>query len=178
MLNYKLILPLSIITFLVACENTNTFSKNTAVTQNSEPLVKDVMEIKYIDEGAVVPNPRIRDISIVLKDSVNALLSYWQYSNNTVDTSKTNIPIPKDKIEEIYDNLVKLSDIPDGMEINPGKVPCVGHKSINVAIIFNTGDTSRFKINGGALCDADVIPEWKMIDSITNVLYSQVGVKQ
>lgn len=169
MLNSRLLIPIGVILSLAACQNIK--NNNNKTSKSSEPFTKDVKEITYIDEGAVVPNARVRNISIVLKDSAHATLSYLEYSENQ-DSTQKNILIPQDQIEEIYDNLVKLSDIPDGMEIIPGKVPCVGRKGVNVAIIFNTGDTSHFKISGGALCDNDVIPEWKFIDSVSNILYN------
>jgi hypothetical protein len=163
--------------FFMACENKAPVIKNN--TEDRTLIARDVKEIKYIDEGAVVPNPRIREISILLQDSANAHLNYLTYTQNQGnDTTKKDIKVTQERVELFYDNMIKLADLPDGMEIIPGKVPCVGKKSINVSIIFNTGDTSRFKISGGALCDNDVIPEWKLIDSLTSVIYTESLVKQ
>jgi hypothetical protein len=175
--SYKYLPPLSILLFFIACENSPIMMQNQAKTPST--INKEVKEIKYIDGGVVIPNPRIRNISINLNDSAHAILTYIEYTENKGnDTTKNTIKINTDRVSELYDNMVQLSDIPDGMEITPGKVPCVGKRGIDVAIIFNTGDTSRFKISGGALCDRDVIPEWKLIDSLTSVIYSESLVKQ
>ena len=161
----------------VACENKAPVIKNDP--EDRTLIARDVKEIRYTDEGAVVPNPRIREISILLQDSVNANLNYLTYiQNQGNDTTKKDIKVTQERVELFYDNMVKLADLPDGMEVIPGKVPCVGNRGIHVAIIFNTGDTSRFKINGAALCDRDVIPEWKLIDSLISVIYAESLVKQ
>ena len=161
----------------IACENNALVIKNTS--EDRTLVARDVKEIRYTDEGAVVPNPRIREISILLQDSANANLNYWAYTQNQGnDTTKRDIKVTQERVELFYDNMVKLADLPDGMEVIPGKVPCVGNRGINVAIIFNTGDTTRFKINGAALCDRDVIPEWKLIDSLISVIYAESLVKQ
>lgn len=176
----KALIALSAVTFLIffmACENKAPVIKNNP--DDRTIIARDVKEIRYTDEGAVVPNPRIREISILLKDSANANLNYLTYTQNQGnDTTKKDIKVTQERVEFFYDNMVKLADLPDGMEIIPGKVPCVGNRGIHVAIIFNTGDTSRFKINGAALCDRDVIPEWKLIDSLTSVIYTESLVKQ
>ncbi len=161
----------------IACENNALVIKNTS--EDRTLVARDVKEIRYTDEGAVVPNPRIREISILLQDSANANLNYLTYTQNQGnDTTKRDIKVSQERVELFYDNMVKLADLPDGMEVIPGKVPCVGNRGIHVAIIFNTGDTSRFKINGAALCDRDVIPEWKLIDSLISVIYAESLVKQ
>ncbi len=168
-MNYlKLLIPLSILMVLEACDFKTEKEKQAALIEKMD-IAKGVREIRYVDGGAVVPNPMTRTVSINVKDSTNAILSYMECIGS--DTSKGDIIISKERIEMLYDNMLKMVDIPDGMEIVPGKVPCVGRKGIEVYMIFNTGDTSRFKINGGALCDRDVIPEWKEIDSLAMALY-------
>ena len=164
----KLLIPLSILMVLAACEFKTEKEKQAALVEKTD-IAKGIREIKYIDGGAVVPNPMIRIVSINVKDSSNAIMSFMECMGS--DTSKADITISKEHLEMLYDNMLKMVDIPDGMEIVPGKVPCVGKKGIEVYMIFNTGDTSRFKINGGALCDRDVIPEWKEIDSLATAMY-------
>ena len=155
---------------LGACDFKTEKEKQAALVEKAD-ISKGIREIRYIDGGAVVPNPMIRMVSINVKDSSNAIMSYMECMGS--DTSKGDISISKERIEMLYDNMLKMVEIPDGMEIIPGKVPCVGRKGIEVSMIFNTGDTSRFKINGGALCDKDVIPEWKQIDSLATVIYKE-----
>ena len=164
----KLLIPLSISMVLGACDFKTEKEKEAANVEKTD-MAKGIREIKYIDGGAVVPNPMIRTVSINVKDSSNAIMSYMECMGT--DTSKGDVTISKERIEILYDNMVKMVEIPDGMEIIPGKVPCVGRKGIEVYMIFNTGDTSRFKINGGALCDRNVIPEWKEIDSLATAMY-------
>ena len=164
----KLLIPLSILMVLAACDFKTEKEKEAALVEKTD-IAKGVREIKYIDGGAVVPNPLTRIVSINVKDSSNATMSYMECMGS--DTSKGDIIISKERIEMLYDNMLKMLDIPDGMEIVPGKVPCIGKRGIEVYMIFNTGDTSRFKINGGALCDRDVIPEWKAIDSLATAMY-------
>lgn len=166
----KLLISLSILMILAACDFKTEKEKEAAIVEKTD-IAKGIREIRYIDGGAVVPNPMIRTISINVKDSSNAILTYLECMGN--DTSKSDIIISKERIEMLYDNMLKMVEIPDGMEIVPGKMPCVGRRGIEVYMIFNTGDTSRFKINGGALCDRDVIPEWKQIDSLATVIYKE-----
>lgn len=170
MYSFKFVIPLSIVMILSACDSKISETEKQTSEKIDNPI-KAVKEIRYMDGGATVLNPTIRTVSINVKDSANLDLTYME--TNGIDTTRSFVKIPKDQIETLYDNMLKMIEIPDGMEIIPGKVPCVGRKGIEVSIIFNTGDTSRFEINGGALCDKDVIPEWKKIDSIATLLHRQ-----
>ena len=169
----KLLIPLSILMVLGACDfkTEKEKEKEAKATAEKMDIAKGIREIRYVDGGAVVPLPMTRTISINVKDSSNAILTYMECMGS--DTSKSDVNISKERIEMLYDCMIKMVEIPDGMEIIPGKVPCVGRKGIEVSMIFNTGDTSRFKINGGALCDRDVIPEWKQLDSLATVIYKE-----
>ena len=154
-------------------------AQNTTTNETHSVTTKEVKEVRYIDGGVVTRNPRIRNISIIINDSTNAQLSYQEYIENMGgDTTRGSVKVPTTRLDLLYENMVKLADIPDGIEIMPGKVPCVGKRGIDVSVIFNTGDTSHFRINGGALCDSDVIPEWKLIDSLSFVIYNESLVKQ
>lgn len=169
----KLLIPLSILVVLAACDfkTEKEKEKEAKATAEKTDIAKGIREIRYVDGGAMVPMPMTRTISITVKDSSNAILTYMECMGT--DTSKGDITISKERVEMLYDNMLKMVEIPDGMEIKPGKVPCVGKRGIEVSMIFNTGDTSRFKINGGALCDRGVIPEWKQIDSLATVMYKE-----
>ena len=166
------LIPLSIFTIFALSCNDYVPAKNEEKAKEIANFSKEIKEILYVDNGAVVPNPTIRRVSFLLKDSLNAIMSYVEYMKK--DTIRSNISITDaDRLEILRDNLTKLGDTDDGVEFMPGKEPCVGVKGVDVALIYNSGDTARFKISSGARCDRAVIPEWKMLDSLAIVLFQE-----
>jgi hypothetical protein len=163
--------PLSIafiLTALIACDTQN----NAAEKAQSKAAIaaKNIRSITYLDNGAVVPMPNKRQVTFWVEDSSNISLTYAQLSANSDSSSQKIILSDATRREEIYDNMLELAELPDGIDIKPGKQACVGSRSIDISVIFNNGDTSRFSIMGGARCDKTLcLPFWA-IDSLTNIL--------
>jgi hypothetical protein len=166
------IYPLSISLFLLtsmACNLQNTPSSQ--ATQSKEAIAaKTVRSVTYIDKGAVVPFPKMRQITFTVEDSTNIFLNYAEFKGE-IDTTgqKFNISNTNQR-EEVYDKILEIAELPDGIDIKPGKQTCVGSQGIDVSVIFNNGDTSRFSIMGGARCDKSLCPSFWHIDSLTNLL--------
>jgi hypothetical protein len=78
----------------------------------------------------------------------------------------------------VHDNFKTLSEIEDGWVVKPGKDLCVGVQGVDVTMVFTTGDTTRFNINGSARCDRSLIPEWYNLDSLAHVLVEENNLKQ
>ena len=166
------LIPLSILTIFALSCNDYVPAKNEEKIKEIANFSKEIKEVIYVDNGAVVPEPTVRHVSFLLKDSLHAVMSYVEYMKK--DTIRSNIFITDaDRLEILRDNLAKLGDTDDGVEFMPGKEPCVGIKGVDVALIYNSGDTARFKISSGARCDRAVLPEWKMLDSLAIVLFQE-----
>jgi hypothetical protein len=166
------IYPLSIslfLTTLTACTLQNTPSSQ--ATESKEVVAtKTVRAITYIDKGAVVPFPKMRQVTFTVEDSTKIFMNYAEFKGD-VDAVGEKTPISDaNQREEMYDKILELAELPDGIDIKPGKQPCVGSQGIDVSVIFNNGDTSRFSIMGGARCDKSLCPSFWHIDSLTNLL--------
>lgn len=163
--------PLSILLILMlltACELNN----NASDTATSKAVVgaKTIRTISYLDNGAVVPAPVKRQVIFMIEDSTKIFMTYANINGNS-DTISEKVDISDaTRREDVYDNLVALADLPDGVDIKPGKQVCVGSRSIDIAVLFSNGDTARFSIMGGARCDRTLCPPFWHIDSLANVL--------
>jgi hypothetical protein len=166
------IYPLSISLFLTtwtACTLQNTPASQSAESKEAV-AAKTVRAVTYIDKGAVVPFPKMRQVTFTVEDSTNILLNYTEFKGDVDATGeKVNISDATQR-EEVYDKILELAELPDGIDIKPGKQTCVGSQGIDVSVIFNNGDTSRFSIMGGARCDKSLCPSFWHIDSLTNLL--------
>jgi hypothetical protein len=164
--------PLSIsliLTVSAACETQNNASSETA--QSKEAIAaKTIRAVTFLDNGAVVPLPNTREVTFLVEDSSKISLTYAQFRAHKDSSSKKIILSDPTRREEIYDNILELAELPDGVDIKPGKQACVGSRSIDISVIFNNGDTSRFSIMGGARCDKSLCPSFWAIDSLANVL--------
>jgi hypothetical protein len=164
--------PLSIsiiLTVLIACETQNNASSDTAQTKETI-AAKTIRAVTFLDNGAVVPMPNTREVTFWVEDSSKISLTYAQFRANRDSSSQKIILSDPTRREEVYDNILELAELPDGVDIKPGKQVCVGSRSIDISIIFNNGDTSRFSIMGGARCDKSLCPSFWAIDSLTNIL--------
>jgi hypothetical protein len=153
----------------MACNLQNTPSSQ--ATQSKEAIAaKTVRSVTYIDKGAVVPFPKMRQITFTVEDSTNIFLNYAEFKGE-IDTTgqKFNISNTNQR-EDVYDKILEIAELPDGIDIKPGKQTCIGSQGIDVSVIFNNGDTSRFSIMGGARCDKSLCPSFWHIDSLTNLL--------
>jgi hypothetical protein len=166
------IYPLSISLFLTtwtACTFQNTPASQ--ATESKEVIAaKSVRSVTYLDKGAVVPFPNMRQVTFTVEDSTNIFLNYAEFKGD-VDAAGEKVSISDaTRREEVYDKILELAELPDGIDIKPGKQTCVGSQGIDVSVIFTNGDTSRFSIMGGARCDKSLcLPFWH-IDSLTNLL--------
>ncbi|MDZ7877655.1 MAG: hypothetical protein U5L45_08295 [Saprospiraceae bacterium] len=168
----KHLYPLSIGLFLVtwtACTLQNAPSSQ-AKEVKEVVAAKVVRAVTYVDKAAVVPFPKMRQVTFTVEDSTNISLNYAEFKGD-IDASGERINMENaNQREEIYDQILELAELPDGIDIKPGKQNCVGSQGIDVSVIFNNGDTSRFSIMGGARCDKSLCPPFWHIDSLTNLL--------
>jgi hypothetical protein len=142
----------------------------------TQPIVRRLKQLSYTDFGAVVPMPVIRNVNILLRDTLNALVFYTII--NQKDTFVQKIPLnDPERMDILHECFNQLSEIEEGWEVMPGKEPCVGMRGVNVALIYTTGDTTRFKISGTARCDNSLMPEWSLLDSLSTVLSEEDRVK-
>ncbi len=146
-------------------KNTSQIRVNPAETS---PKNKVVTEVFYVDNGAIVPRPTISTVHFILKDSLNALFTFnaISFSDSVVNKMK----ISPDRIALLNEQIEALANVEDGEELKQGKKPCVGMRSVDVNVVYNTGDTTRFRISGGARCDATILPAWHQMDSLAKIL--------
>jgi hypothetical protein len=141
-----------------------------------QPIVRRLKQLSYTDLGAVVPMPVLKNVNIFLRDTLNATVFYTIINQKDTFTQKIALNDPE-RMELVHDCFNQLSEIEDGWEVMPGKEPCVGVRGVNVALIYTTGDTTRFKISGTVRCDNSLIPEWSLLDSLSNVLSEENRIK-
>jgi hypothetical protein len=164
--------PLSIFTILVfgmACENKKSDSADT-IKAAEVVAAKAIRAISYRDNGAVVPFPNVRQVTVVVEDSSKIFMNYATIKAGKDSTDQKITVEDAARREEIYDKILELAELPDGIDIKPGKQPCVGSRSIDISVFFNNGDTSRFSIMGGARCDKTLCPPFWAIDSLADIL--------
>ncbi len=131
---------------------------------------KTVRTVSYVDNGAVVPKPNKRQVTFTVEDSTKIALMYAEFKENMESKGK-KVPISDaERREQVYDTILELSDLPDDVDIKPGKQPCVGGRGIDISVIYSNGDTTRFSIMGGARCDKTLCPSFWALDSLANLL--------
>jgi hypothetical protein len=138
----------------------------------TQPIVKRLKQLSYTDLGAVVPQPVIRHVDILLKDSLNAIVFYTTINQKDTFLQKISFN-DSERIDLLHECFNQLSEIEEGWEVMPGKEPCVGMRGVNAALIYTTSDTTRFKISGSARCDNSLMPEWSLLDSLSTVLLEE-----
>ena len=157
---------------------TSCFDINSKANENNSSFMydknapKSVKEVIFVDNGAAVSVPTVRRLVMTLKNLDNILLSYTEKIGTYVRENQNNILIDKDNREAIRDEIERIAEMAeDGLDVNPGKQLCVGMNSLNVEVIFNTGDTSRFEVSGTARCDRTLCPSVWNLDSIAMVVF-------
>jgi hypothetical protein len=177
--SFNLLIILLVI--ISSCININPKSdENSDNTEKSEENgEKTISEVILIDNGAVVPKPSTRRISWVLKNSENILLNYTEQNGDNIKSTKSDILISDDTRDEVRDEIDRIAEFAeDGLAIKPGKQPCSGMNSMNVAVIYNTGDTSRIAISGSVRCDPTLYPSVWALDSMATEMYrNSKGIK-
>jgi hypothetical protein len=158
-----------IFTFCSACE-TSSSNASEATKQQEIVAEKTVKAVTYFDYGAVVPSPNTREVTFTVEDSTKIFLTYKQSRVDKDSLAPKMMLSDAARREELYDNILELVELPDGIDIKPGKQPCVGGRGIDISVVFNNGDTSRFSITGAARCDKSLCPSFWTIDSLANIL--------
>ncbi len=159
---------LIISTLLTACD----LNVNQSETAKSKAVAaaKMIRAISYLDNGAVVPFPVKQQVTFLVEDSTKIAMIYAEMGANRDSTTKKVVISDPSQREEVYDNLLDLADYSDGVDIKPGKQPCVGSRSIDIVLLFTNGDTSSFSIMGGARCDKSLCAPFWALDSLANLL--------
>jgi hypothetical protein len=152
----------------VSCIDLNPKSNSTETGEIFDKNVpKAVKEVILEDNGAVVPIPKLRRFVFRIKNREDILFSYSEQNGEQKDGTKDDIAINKDEQEIIRDEIDKIIEFAeDGVDVKAGKLPCVGMNSLNIAVVYNTGDTSRFAITGSARCDPSLYPSVWAVDSM------------
>ena len=156
-------------TLLAACDS-NINQSSEAAKSKSVVIPKTVRTISYLDNGAVVPFPVKQRVTFLVEDSTKIVLIYAEMGENRDSASEKVAISDAARRDDVYDSLLELADFPDGVDIKPGKQPCVGSRSIDIAILFTNGDTSNFSIMGGARCDKTLCAPFWTLDSLANLL--------
>jgi hypothetical protein len=160
----------TISTLLTACDlniNKSETAQSKAVTAT---VGKTIRTISYLDNGAVVPFPVKQQVTFLVEDSTKIDMIYAEMGENREPTNEKLAISDPARRDDVYDNLLELADFPDGVDIKPGKQPCVGSRSIDIAITFTNGDTTNFSIMGGARCDRTLCAPFWALDSLANLL--------
>ena len=156
-------------TLLTACDLNINKASETA-TAKVVAATKTIRTVSYLDNGAVVPFPVKQRTTFLVEDSTQIALIYAEMGENRDSTSEKIAILDPARRDDVYDNLLELADFPDGVDIKPGKQPCVGTRSIDIAILFSNGDTTHFSIMGGARCDKTLCAPFWALDSLANLL--------
>ncbi len=154
-----------------ACFDINTKS-NEMGTLGEKNTPKEVKEVILVDNGAVVPVPTIRRFVMTLQNPDNILFSYMEKTGTYITENQTNMIIGAENREAMRDEIDKIAELAeDGLDVNPGKIPCVGMNSFNIEVVFNTGDTSRFEVSPAARCDPSLYPSVWALDSMAMLVF-------
>jgi hypothetical protein len=146
--------------------------QNQVNSGSTQPIVRRLKQLSYTDLGAVVPQPVIRHINILLRDSLNAMVFCTIINQKDTFLQKIAFNDPE-RMDLLHECFNQLSEIEEGWEVMPGKDPCVGMRGVNAALIYTTGDTTHFRISGSARCDNSLMPEWSLLDSLSTVLLEE-----
>lgn len=175
---FKMKLSLCPIVFLIllttsACIDINPKSNdNTGVETFDKNLPKEVKEVILEDNGAVVPMPRVRRMVLRLKNAENMSLSYSEQNGDGSDETQNDVAINDNAREAMRDEIDKIVEFAeDRIDVKAGKLPCVGMNSLIIAVVYNTGDTSRFAVTGSARCDPSLYPSVWALDSMATEMF-------
>ena len=143
---------------------------------NDEPTssngTKEISEVIFVDNGAVVPKPSVRHFKWTLKNAENILLSYTEQNDDAKNASRSDITVSGESLEAVRDEIERVAEFAeDAVALKRGKQPCIGMKSLDVAVVYNTGDTSRIAISGSVRCDPTLYPSVWALDSMATEMY-------
>ena len=183
---FKIKISLSPIVLLILLTTSACIDINPKSNENNNREIvnkdraKEVKEVILEDNGAVVPMPRIRRMVLRLKNAENMSLSYSEQNGDGSDGTQNDVAINDNAREAMRDEIDKIIEFAeDGIDVKAGKLPCVGMNSFNIAVVYNTGDTSRFAVTGSARCDPSLYPSvWALDSMATEILRVQKGGRQ
>ena len=163
----------------VSCIDLNPKSNETESSETFDKNVpKAVKEVIFEDNGAVVPMPKLRRLIFRLKNRENILFSYSEQNGEQKDGTKDDIAMSEDERDVMRDEIDKIVEFAeDGLDVKQGRLPCVGMNSLNVAVVYNTGDTSRFAVTGSARCDPTLYPSVWAVDSMATEMFRAYKVR-
>ena len=160
--------------FLVsACIDRNTKqNENDRDTLTEKNIAKEVKAVILVDNGAGVAVPTTRRFVMTFKNSDNILFAYTEQTGTYISENQSNMLINAENNEAVRDEIDKIAELAeDGLDVKPGKQLCMGMNSLNVEVVFSTGDTSRFNVSGAARCDPSLYPSVWALDSMATVAY-------
>lgn len=171
-ISFNLLIILMLITSSCIDMNPKSDENNSNADTTGQNITKAISEVILVDNGAVVPKPARRRISWILKNSENILLNYIEQNSDDTTSSQKDMPVSEDSRDEVHDEIDRIAELAeDGLAIKPGKQPCVGMNSMNVEVVYNTGDTSRIAILGSVRCDPSLYPSVWALDSMATEMY-------
>lgn len=157
-----------------ACFDMNTKSNESDSSSlfSDKNTSKQIREVILVDNGTVIPVPTTRRFVMTFKNTDNILFAYTEQTGTYVSENQSNMLINAENRDAVRDEIEKIAELAeDGLDINPGPQPCVGMNSLNIEVVFSTGDTSRFDVSGAARCDPSLYPSVWALDSVAKVVY-------
>ena len=109
-------------------------------------------------------------MTFTVEDSTKIALTYAEFRENVEPKGEKVSISDAERREQVYDSILELADMPDDVDIKPGKQACVGGRGIDISVSYANGDTTRFSIMGGARCDKTLCPSFWALDSLANLL--------
>jgi hypothetical protein len=145
--------------------------------QDSQKNPEGVVEVQIKDNGAVVPNPNIREVTIHPADG------HFHFKNvdraGKVRDGKGNkgeleFTLAQDSLMRKY--VAALAKVANNKSFDAQK-PCVGMGSLEFTLIKATKDTVRFTIPGGSRCQKDIMPEAFALDELITSAIASGAIK-
>lgn len=159
---------------IVSCIDRSSSSEEDTKDSESvgENMPKAISEVIFVDNGAVMTKPSTRRIKWTLKNAENILLSYTEQNGDDKNGTHSDITVNDDTRDAVRDEIERIAEFAeDGLAIKPGKQPCAGMNSLQVSVVYNTGDTSRIAISGSVRCDPSLYPSVWALDSMATDIY-------
>lgn len=161
----------------ISCINIKPKSDENSTDENEttgHSKIKKIEEVILVDNGAVVPSPLTRRVTWRLKNDENILLHYTEQNGDDSKLMQSDMTLTGDARDEMRDEIEKVAEFTDdALSIKQGKQPCVGMNSLQVSVIYSTGDTSRIAISGSVRCDPSLYPSVWALDSMATEMYKK-----
>jgi hypothetical protein len=120
-----------------------------------------VSELSMQDGGAVVPNP-LKKLYTLVNAHPESEIHQIFFKYKEFDRDKTHfessMAIPIDMNVKAFELLEQVRAIENGKTFEPVGPPCVGKSGTNFNLNYFEGDSAKFTVTGGALCEKDKLP--------------------